>query len=95
MNQPALGVIRPWEQPFWKPAKGKLGVLTYLVLIHVLAIVGVILYPVPSLKVFLIALGIAALGGFGKVAVYFAPIYLIGILAVLWLPETRGKGLPD
>ena len=37
----------------------------------------------------------AALGGFGKVAVYFAPIYLLGILAVLWLPETRGKGLPD
>jgi hypothetical protein len=37
----------------------------------------------------------AALGGFGKVAVYFTPIYLVGILAVLWLPETRGKGLPD
>jgi MFS family permease len=37
----------------------------------------------------------AALGGFGKVAVYFAPIYIIGILAVLWLPETRGQGLPD
>ena len=37
----------------------------------------------------------AALGGFGKVAVYFAPIYLIGIFAVLWLPETRGTGLPD
>jgi MFS family permease len=37
----------------------------------------------------------AALGGFGKVAVYFAPIYFLGVIAVLWLPETRGKGLPD
>ncbi len=36
----------------------------------------------------------AALGGF-KVAVWFAPIYLVGIVAVLLLPETRGKGLPD
>jgi predicted MFS family arabinose efflux permease len=36
-----------------------------------------------------------ALGGFGKVAVYFTPIYLVGIVAVLLLPETLGKGLPD
>lgn len=37
----------------------------------------------------------AALGGFDKVAVYFAPLYVLGILGVLVLPETRGQGLPD
>ncbi len=37
----------------------------------------------------------AMLGGFDKVAVYFAPIYLLGIVGMLFLPETRGKGLPD
>lgn len=37
----------------------------------------------------------AALGGMGKVALWFAPIYLLGAVAVLFLPETRGKGLPD
>ncbi|SDC89397.1 MFS transporter [Paraburkholderia lycopersici] len=37
----------------------------------------------------------AALGGFGKVALWFAPIYLLGVVAVWFLPETRGKGLPD
>ncbi|CAN7302093.1 MFS transporter [Caballeronia sp. LjRoot31] len=37
----------------------------------------------------------AALGGFGKVAVWFAPIYLLGVVAMLFLPETRGRGLPD
>ena len=37
----------------------------------------------------------AALGGFGKVALWFAPISLLGVVAVLFLPETRGKGLPD
>lgn len=36
-----------------------------------------------------------ALGGFGKVALWFAPIYLLGVIGVLFLPETRGRGLPD
>lgn len=70
MNQPAVGVVHPWEQPFWKPAKGKWGVLLYLIIIHVLAVIGIILYPVPSLKVFLISLSIAALGGFGTTVCY-------------------------
>lgn len=37
----------------------------------------------------------AALGGFGKIALWFAPVYLLGVVAMLFLPETRGKGLPD
>ena len=36
----------------------------------------------------------AAVGGFGHAAVLFTPLYLLGILAVLVLPETRGKPLP-
>jgi predicted MFS family arabinose efflux permease len=36
----------------------------------------------------------SALGGFDKAAVIFTPVYLLGIAAVLCLPETRGKGLP-
>ncbi|HYZ52871.1 MAG TPA: MFS transporter [Streptosporangiaceae bacterium] len=35
-----------------------------------------------------------ALGGFGKAAAIFTPIYLIGVIAILFLPETRGRGLP-
>src|SRR5689334_21855023 len=31
--------INPWEEPFWKPARGKSGILFYLVLIHILAAV--------------------------------------------------------
>src|SRR5208282_5271090 len=42
---------RPWERPFWKPVHGKEGVFSYLVIIHVLAVVGLILFPLPSLKV--------------------------------------------
>ncbi len=47
MSQTTIQEIRPWEQPVWKPARGKGAVLFYLVLIHLLAIVGLILFPLP------------------------------------------------
>lgn len=36
-----------------------------------------------------------ALGGFGKAAAIFTPIYLVGVVAIFFLPETRGQGLPE
>jgi MFS family permease len=36
-----------------------------------------------------------AVGGFGHAAAIFTPLYLLGMLAVLFLPETRGRPLPD
>src|SRR6266699_118684 len=42
---------RPWDRPFWKPVRGKEAVFAYIVLIHVLAVVGLIPFPIPSLKV--------------------------------------------
>ena len=65
MNQSAIEMSRPWDRPFWKPVRGKEGVFAYLILIHVLAIVGVILFPLPGWKVFGVALLFLALGGFG------------------------------
>jgi len=56
---------RPWEMPIWKPVKGKEGVLVYIVAIHLLAIIGLILFPIPSLPVFLTALAFNILGGLG------------------------------
>lgn len=55
----------PWERPFWKPVPGKEAVFFHLILIHVLAVVGLILFPAPSLKIFLLALLFANLGGLG------------------------------
>jgi len=37
---------------------------------------------------------IVSFGGFGPAATAIATIYLLGLLAVLFLPETRGKPLP-
>src|SRR5437899_3685094 len=61
---------RPWDRPFWKPVHGKEGVFTYLVLIHVLAVIGLILFPIPSLKVVGMTVLSIALGGLGTTVCY-------------------------
>ncbi len=66
----ALAPERPWEQPFWKPAKGKAGVLAFIVLIHALAIAGLILFPLPGWKVFGLSVLFMALGGIGTTVVF-------------------------
>ncbi len=38
---------------------------------------------------------IVSFGGFGQAAMTFAYIYILGFAAALFLPETRGKPLPD
>jgi len=70
MNQNPAQDVRPWEQPFWKPAPGKAVVFCYLLLIHVLAIIGLILFPVPSWTVLGVSLSFAALGGLGATICY-------------------------
>ena len=61
---------RPWARDFWRPAPGQWKTLFWLVLIHVTAIVGLILVPLPSLKVGLIALGLTWIGGIGTTVCY-------------------------
>jgi stearoyl-CoA desaturase (delta-9 desaturase) len=60
----------PWDRPTWKPVEGKEAVLVYLVAIHLLAGVGVALFPLPSLGVFLLSLLFTALGGLGTTVCY-------------------------
>jgi stearoyl-CoA desaturase (delta-9 desaturase) len=62
--------IYPWEKPWWKPAKGKEAVLAYLALIHVMAIIGVVLFPIPSLPVLILTLALAMLGALGTTVAY-------------------------
>ncbi|MGH6983279.1 MAG: MFS transporter, partial [Stellaceae bacterium] len=38
---------------------------------------------------------IADFGGYGNMAVAFSFAYVVGFVATLFLPETRGKPLPD
>jgi fatty-acid desaturase len=70
MNQSVLQGTPPWEQPFWKPARGQAATFAFLVLTHLLALVGLILYPVPSIPVLSWAVLFAVLGGLGTTVVY-------------------------
>lgn len=70
MTNNTAAIVKPWEMPFWKPARGKEAILFYLVVVHVLAIIGLVLYPIPSLPVFLWSLGFSLLGGFGTTICY-------------------------
>jgi len=70
MSVSAVPATQPWDQPFWKPARGKGLIFFYLVLIHVLAVAGVILFPLPGWKVFLATVAGLLLGGLGTTVAY-------------------------
>src|SRR4051812_43817952 len=65
MRNTTAAHLRPWEMPIWRPVKGKESVLIHLVAIHVIAVIGLILYPIPSIPVFLTALVFNVLGSLG------------------------------
>jgi fatty-acid desaturase len=74
MNRSAMrsNVVRshPWERPFWKPTKGKAAIFIYLILIHVLAITGLILFPLPSPLILGLTVLLISLGGLGTTVCY-------------------------
>ena len=70
LNKSAMTHNHPWERPLWRPAKGKAAVLLYLVLIHGLAVTGLVLFPIPGLRVFGMTLLFVCLGGLGTTVCY-------------------------
>src|SRR6266571_273543 len=70
MSEAAAINVRPWEQPIWKPAQGKWAILVYLVLIHGLAIVGLVFFPLPGWRVLGLSFLFACMGGLGTTVGY-------------------------
>jgi fatty-acid desaturase len=62
--------IHPWQRSFFWYSKGEGWVLFWVLLIHVTAAIGLVLFPIPDLKIFLAAAVLAALGGFGTTVGY-------------------------
>ena len=61
---------RPWTRPWWQPSKGSGAALFYIVMIHALALVGLVLFPLPRWSVLAVALAVAAIGGVGTSVCY-------------------------
>lgn len=61
---------QPWDAPWWHIAEGQTPIFIHLVAIHALAAAGLVLYPIPGWPVFLVALGLVAVGGLGTTVCY-------------------------
>lgn len=60
----------PWQWPWWRSAPKQQLILVWVVLIHVTAALGLILFPLPGWPIFLTALLLAWLGGIGTTVCY-------------------------
>jgi stearoyl-CoA desaturase (delta-9 desaturase) len=70
MSRSAFADKHPWTLPWWKTEGANFWVLIYIFLVHILSVVGLLLFPLPGWKVFLSALTMACLGGLGTTVGY-------------------------
>ncbi len=70
MKSTELADERPWARPWWQFSKGNGAVFFYIIFIHALALLGLILHPVPGLGVLAALLAISAIGGVGTSVCY-------------------------
>jgi len=92
----------PWKAPWWKPAKGDRATFGYLIAIHVLAAIGLVLFPVPGWKVMAATVFLAWLGGLGITVCYHrtlahTALRLNGVVRhiLIFFAMFNGSGSPD
>jgi stearoyl-CoA desaturase (delta-9 desaturase) len=61
---------KPWLGPWWKPARGDGPTFFWFVLIHVTALVGLIVAPIPGWRVLAAAAALHFLGGLGTTVAF-------------------------
>src|SRR5260370_35047352 len=64
----------PWKQPWWHAGKRDIAILGWVLLIHITAAIGLVLYPIPGWRVFLGAVALVFLGGLGTTVGYHRAI---------------------
>lgn len=61
---------QPWTRPWWQYSEGNGPVLFYIAAVHLIAVVGLVLFPLPSWPVLAAALIVASIGGIGTSVCY-------------------------
>src|SRR5215470_5737060 len=70
MSRSAFAEKHPWTLPWWRAEGENFWVMIYIVAVHVIATLGIVLFPLPGWKVFLGALLMACAGGLGTTVGY-------------------------
>ena len=92
----------PWKAPWWKPARGETPTFLYVVLIHILAVIGLVFYPTPGWKVIVATVALAWLGGLGVTVGYHRALAHTALRlhpvvrhALIFFAMINGSGCPD
>src|SRR3989442_5272231 len=70
MSRSAFAEKHPWTVQWWKAEGENKWILVYIITIHALALIGIVLFPIPGWKVFLTALVLANMGPTGTTIAY-------------------------
>jgi stearoyl-CoA desaturase (delta-9 desaturase) len=65
-----ISKLQPWRWPWYRPARGDEATFGWMMLIHVTAIVGFIMFPIPGWKLGLAAWSVYFLGGLGTTVAF-------------------------
>ncbi len=61
---------RGWEWPWWRTTRHDFIILPWFILIHVTALIGLILFPLPGWRILVGAIALAWIGGLGTTVCY-------------------------
>ena len=96
-----LAPLRPWLAPWWRATPGDGPVLFYMILIHVCAVVGLVLTPLPGWRIFAIAYLLHFLGGIGTTVGYHralahrsVKLHPVALNILAFLAMFNGSGAP-
>lgn len=73
-ESPVESTSRPWDAPWWRATGTDRVVFGWIALIHVTALAGLILFPLPGWRVLLGAIALAWIGGLGTTVCYHRAI---------------------